>query len=287
MKINAVRNNSVAFGDNQETNAQRLARLRGEIKAKKSALKKGESLSVETLKYYSDEFKDVKNVADKEIAERISKSKTETKIDKSLEKFFKQVIKMFGRSKSLIKEELKNPKLDLAAKVTTAVLIGNTLKELVGTCLYTTQAWTNEDLPKDKRKFVGIYDFAVGIVSTTISFIFGVGLEKKIKKGYVKLFKPLEKFPRTASVTVGIAAMTSFVLQTIVGKRMLAPAIATPLAGKAKKAMQAKDDAKKAQENGGQTTTANAAPATNPLPTTKSGFVDLKAYVANANSKKA
>lgn len=239
----------------------------------------------------SKKFKNVSEVAEKELAERVAGSKIETKIDNALEKYFTAFLK-FG--KKLMSGESKDGKLissdKLIEKVTRLVLWGNVLKEVVGTALYTTQAMTNEDLPKEKRKFVGMYDLFVGIVSTSVSFLFGVGLQKAIKNGYTKAFAPAAKLPKTAVIAGAAASFTSFVLQTIVGKRIVAPAIATPWAGKVKAKMMAKDEAKRAalepqqpeaqteQPKAEEKVTAEPAKRQD-VPRTRDGYVDLKAYL--------
>lgn len=129
------------------------------------------------------------------------------------------------------------------------IAAGNVLKELVGTTMYTVQALTNEDLPKDKRKFIGMYDLYTGLVSSTMSAIFGFGAiavqDKLIEKGLKK--NSGKGFPKYTAAVAGITFLIPNILQTIIGKRIVAPAIATPLAGKQKEKMMAKAEAKKAQ----------------------------------------
>lgn len=160
-------------------------------------------------------------------------------------RIFNPIVRWFGKVKI---DKTGNKAIDTASMLTKIVLWGNVGKELVGTSIYTVQALTNEDLPQDKRKFVGMYDLAVGLVSTTCSFAF-LTLEPKIKSGYKKLLKPLTDSPATkskaAASIVGLAAFTSFALQTIVGKRIVAPAIATPVAGIFKRKLEEMDAEKK------------------------------------------
>lgn len=172
--------------------------------------------------------------------------------EKNIPKIFTSLVRWFGKTKI---DKTGNKAIDTAAALTKVVLWGNFGKEVAGTILYTVQALTNEDLPKDKRKFVGMYDLAVGVVSTACSLVFGVGLEKKIKDGYKNLLKPLSESPnaairaRGAAAIVGLAAFSSFALQTIVGKRIVAPAIATPVAGRLKNALQNKEAEKNGKKN--------------------------------------
>lgn len=171
---------------------------------------------------------------------------------------FPTIVKWFGKVKV---DKTGNKALDTASALTKVVLWGNVGKEVVGTAIYTVQALTNEDLDPDKRKFIGMYDLAVGVVSTACSFVFGVGLEKKIKDGYKNLLKPLTKSEnlvvksRAAAAIVGLAAFSSFALQTIVGKRIVAPAIATPIAGNLKGKLEARELKKKQAQQPAETKT--------------------------------
>lgn len=180
---------------------------------------------------------------------------------------------------------------DVASALTAVVLWGNVLKEAVGTALYTIQAMTNEDLPKDKRRFVGAYDLGVGVTSTMISFILGVGFQKVIEKGYKSMLKGLKgSSPRYDAILAGLSSFTSFGLQTIVGKRMIAPLVGVPVAGKIRSMMEARD----AKKNGAISMQGNAAEdkqvndvKTEEFPTIKSGYVDLKTYVARIKEQQA
>lgn len=124
---------------------------------------------------------------------------------------------------------------------------GNACKEAMGTAIYTTQALTNEDLPQDKRKFVGMYDLAVGVVSTTLSLAAGF----LMVKGQDTLVKKLiggtkaEKLPGVTKAIAGMSFLLPVVLQTILIKRIIAPAVGTPIAGNLKKNMEAREAAKK------------------------------------------
>ena len=129
-----------------------------------------------------------------------------------------------------------------------ALAAGNVGKELVGTTVYTIQALTNEDLPADKRKFIGMYDLIVGLISTTFSAIFGFGAvavqDKLIKNALAK--NKGNGYPKYAAAFAGLVWLIPNILQTIIGKRIVAPAIATPVAGNIKERMIAKAEAKKA-----------------------------------------
>ncbi len=234
--------------------------------------------NIEKLKDIQKEFETIKKEANANIDKEIKENTFKGKLDKYLEKSVKWLMDKM-QPKKIIRKNTAGRYKDFSSAVVSAVLIGNTLKEVVGTTLYTTQAMTNPDLPKEKRKFIGLYDLFVGIVSTTVSLIFGIGLQDAIKKGYEKALKPVKSAPKYVAVLAGLSGFTSFALQTIVGKRIIAPAIGTPLAGRYKEYLMAKDAAKKAKN--GET----SQPVEN-LPTTKAGFIDLETYLKQASSKK-
>lgn len=124
-----------------------------------------------------------------------------------------------------------------------AIVLGNTAKEAVGTAMYTVQAFTNDDLAPDKRKFLGLYDLFVGVISTAISF--GVGLA--LVKGQNKLIHRMlggqkaEQIKGHANAFAGLVFIIPTFFQTIIGKRIIAPAIATPIAGVYKKKLEDKE----------------------------------------------
>ena len=174
---------------------------------------------------------------------------------------------------------------NLASAVTSVVLWGNVLKELVGTALYTVQAMTNEDLPKDKRRFVGAYDLGVGVTSTLISFILGVGVQDYIKAGYKSLLKGAKGSPKYGAVLEGLSAFTSFGLQTIVGKRILAPLVGVPVATKIRKGMENRDAKKSGTFTG--TTPEQPQPAPLEYPINRQGYVDMQSFVAQVKAHQA
>lgn len=155
------------------------------------------------------------------------------------------------------------------------VVLGNSAKELMGTMIYTVQALTNEDLAPDKRKFVGMYDLGVGIASTSLGLVAGLAMVK----GQGKLIKALiggEKashLPGYTKALQGLAFIIPVILQNILIKRIIAPAVATPVAGKLKKQLEDKEAAQKGIK----------AAQDEPLPLTKDGFIDLKAKLAETD----
>ena len=238
------------------------------------AYKKARTQELDKLE---QQYNNLKDNATEKIKNGIKDSPMKQKIESCLEKYFKFVMKL-GRPEKTIQKNANGSGFDLSKAVISAVLWGNVGKEVVGTALYTTQAMTNPDLPKEKRKFVGLYDLFVGIVSTTVSFIFGVGLQKTIKSSYEKALKPLNGIAKYSAIIAGLSGFTSFALQTIVGKRIIAPAIGTPLAGRYKEYLMAKDAAKKAKN-------AETPQPVEDLPTNKAGFVDLNSYLKQTVKK--
>jgi len=208
----------------------------------KKAMKAGE-ISADNLEKIAKAYENAQAVANQYTANILKNNKFEAKLDKVLEGYFTKVTEWFGKANKLISKNASTE--DLIEGVNNIVIWGNVFKEAMGTALYTTQALTNTDLDKSERKFVGMYDLFVGITSTTISALFGLGLEKPIKDGFKKMFKPLEHLPKTGAIAVAAAGFTAFILQTIVGKRIVAPAIGKPLAAKARDYLRAKEEAKK------------------------------------------
>lgn len=160
-------------------------------------------------------------------------------------KFVKNLYTKFANS-GLMKTLSKNG----AKGVTIALAAGNIGKEVIGTLFYTLQAMTNEDSPPDKRKFVGMYDLIVGAISTSLSILFGVGavtMQDKILTNALKKNKGPE-YSKYAAAYAGLTFLIPNLLQTIIGKRIIAPAIATPTAGKWKQKQIEKAEAEKAQQ---------------------------------------
>lgn len=157
----------------------------------------------------------------------------------------KWVVKMFSKfsNSKIIKYLAKQGPKGIAI----ALAAGNVGKEMVGTAVYTIQAMTNEDLPADKRKFIGMYDLVVGLISTTFSALFGFGAVAVQDKLIGKALKKNSGagYPKYAAAFAGLVWLIPQFLQTIIGKRIVAPAIATPIAGRIKENMMAKAEAKK------------------------------------------
>ncbi len=165
--------------------------------------------------------------------------------------------------------------------ITIALALGNVLKELMGTTFYTIQAMTNEDLPSDKRKFVGMYDLIVGLVSTSFSIGFGAlaifGQDAAIK--WALKNNKTKHHSRYATAYAGLTFLIPNLLQTIIGKRIVAPAIGTPAAGRWKEKQLAKLEAEKAKNNNNEQNKQAELNTVSDLKFTDKGYIDLKAVV--------
>jgi hypothetical protein len=165
--------------------------------------------------------------------------------------------------------------------ITIALALGNVLKELMGTTFYTIQAMTNEDLPQDKRKFVGMYDLIVGLVSTSFSIGFGAlaifGQDAAIK--WALKNNKTKHHSRYATAYAGLTFLIPNLLQTIIGKRIVAPAIGTPAAGRWKEKQLAKLEAEKAKNNNDVQNKQAESNTVTDLKFTDKGYIDLEAVV--------
>ncbi|MBQ8459271.1 hypothetical protein IJ541_04115 [bacterium] len=152
-------------------------------------------------------------------------------------------------------------------------------KDGLGCYLYVTQSLNNKDIPDDKRKFVASLDLTNGVLMIALQLLmfftvshkvcqtkmfdklFGKMFDRPIKKTYqaivknnpdyaninsIEFTKNFEKIRNNVKDAFG--GLTSLAAATIVGKRMLVPFIATPLAGKVEKKMNERE----ARKNGTQ-----------------------------------
>lgn len=134
------------------------------------------------------------------------------------------------------------------------VNLGNIAKELVCMIVYPLQVLTNPDLPKDKRRFVGLYDFFVTCFSLGGTVLFA-WKGKKLINGFVenvlmKKYKNNPIYPKAKRAIEGGGFVLGIAIQTILFKRVLAPAFAPPLAAAVRKKMEANDAKKgKSEDN--------------------------------------
>ena len=182
----------------------------------------------------AQEYKEIKELAiqarklaEQELQDSYNNKPFKKKVDGFLEKTFEKFARAF-------KYTPKTKGGDLSKTIINAVLIGNILKDLATGVISTSQSFTNPDLSKEKRLFVGSYDIMACVTTVIISYLFGPMAVDKIMNGYKKALKPLSGNPKQAIIIAGLTTFTSIVLQSIVAKRMIAPAISTPLAGKLK-----------------------------------------------------
>lgn len=152
-------------------------------------------------------------------------------------------------------------------------------KDGLGCYLYVTQSLNNKEIPDDKRKFVASLDLTNGglmilfqilmfftvnhKVCQTAMFdkLFGKMFDRPIQKMYMRLTKAKfdknnvningmkfsEEFNKIrGNVKDAFGGLTSLVAATIVGKRMLVPFVATPLADKVEKWMNKREAEKDA-----------------------------------------
>lgn len=172
------------------------------------------------------------------------------------------------------------------------VNVGNVAKELVCMIVYPLQVLSNPDLPKDKRRFIGIYDFCVTVVSLTGTLLFlwkGKAYSKVIaKKMLSKTIKLAEEDSKAQAIArkmnpnnlknsnendiaylrleraiAGGAFVLGLAGQTILFKRVLAPALAPLMAAKARTKLE-ENDAKKAKANDKTSSTKNDSSMTIP-----------------------
>jgi hypothetical protein len=145
-------------------------------------------------------------------------------------------------------------------------------KDGLGCYLYVTQSLNNKDIPDDKRKFVASLDLTNGVLMIALQLLMFFTVSHKVcqskmfNKFFGKMFdRPIEKTYRAITkrnplyqdvgdikfkkefmkirnnVKDAFGGLTSLAAATIVGKRMLVPFIATPLAGKVEKKMNERE----------------------------------------------
>jgi|GEM_PF-6990557 len=129
-------------------------------------------------------------------------------------------------------------------------LVGNSAKELTCMIFYPLMTLTNQDMSNDKKRFVGIYDFFVTCFSLSGALAFALMkpqtdylMNKTVARYEKQGFKNLAKAQKGAGFVFNIA------LQTLLCKRILAPAFSPPLAAGVRKRME-QNDAKKAATAG-------------------------------------
>ncbi len=170
---------------------------------------------------------------------------------------------------------LKDPGSNLATITVTSMII----KDAVGCWKYVTQSKNNKAIPEDKRKFVTALDLTNGLLMILAQAGMFMAVRKYSGPIFNKLFKNSfgEKALKNAGVQLrntckaenikiprkidiakdfikeknNMQNIFKFLLETasatIIGKRIIVPLIATPLAQKVEKRMEAKE----LEKNGG------------------------------------
>ena len=187
-------------------------------------------------------------------------------------KFFKYPLKVMSKSKLINKLEAKAWNCDKTSATITALgILSLVLKDGLGCYMYVNQSLHNDKIPEDKRKFVAALDLTNGglmialqllayltisnklVQSKTFAKLFGKHISAPAKKCYKALVdkKCMQKGLKPASnqtfneafakyedgARKAFAHFSSLIAATIIGKRILVPFIATPLADKAKQMM--------------------------------------------------
>lgn len=146
------------------------------------------------------------------------------------------------------------------------------IKDGLGCYFYVNQSMNNKKIPEDKRKFVAALDLANGglmiamqiLLFKTISNklvqtklfdkMFGKHFNRAAKKGYLSIIKSRDRFKTLSegqfnksmdkvkdTTFDAFANIASLLAATTIGKRVIVPFIATPLADKTKAWMSRND----------------------------------------------
>lgn len=179
---------------------------------------------------------------------------------------------------SIVNAYRKNP----AKAISTAAITSIAVKDGVGCLMYVTQSLNNKKIPDERRKFVAALDLTNGIlmIAAQIGMFFAMGklnealfnkffnssFSKQAKKAIVTkyrmiqkkaginppsrkndLYKKINGYEKKAYNVIDF--ITNMFAATVIGKRVIVPFIATPLADKVKKKMDELDGTTKPQEN--------------------------------------
>ncbi len=180
-----------------------------------------------------------------EIGAKILKNHKLPKIQKKLAlgetpKYMETIGKIFRKNAYKV-EHLVNDEKTTIERIINA---GNIAKEAVCMVVYPLQVLTNPDLSKDKRRFVGFYDFYVTCFSLGGAILYAWKGDTFMKNMATKLLKKSLKgkvVPRLEKATKGGAFVIGIGLQTILFKRVIAPALSPPLASKTRRKLEELD----------------------------------------------
>lgn len=171
-----------------------------------------------------------------------------------------------SKASKITAEKMQDPKKN-AAWIAGLGVASIVLKDGYGCYLYVTQSLNNKKIPEDKRKFVAALDLTNGGLMMALQILMTYTISKKVfqEKMFNKLFGKM--FNRQASKSMqaimeskdhlkgkikgnqefhrqfegyrdsaisALGTLTTLIAATTIGKRILTPLIATPLADKAK-----------------------------------------------------
>jgi len=168
-------------------------------------------------------------------------------------------------------------------------------KDGLGCVLYVNQSLNNKEIPDDKRNFVASLDLTNGLLMIALQLamfftvshkvcqtkmfdkFFGKLFDRPIKKAYQAIIKNQPGAPEVGDIKFtrefkkirenvkdAFGGLTSLIAASIVGKRVLVPFIATPLADKVEKKMN-----ERAAKKSGQPLPQNINKDNNATPTMK------------------
>lgn len=135
------------------------------------------------------------------------------------------------------------------------VNVGNVAKEFVCMIVYPLQVLTNPDIPKEKRRFVGMYDFFVtcfSLAGALWAMRFGKSQMKIIASKLMKTYQQNPSLYAKKKVDRAIdggAFVLNIAIMTILFKRIFAPALSPPLAAKTRIMMENRDKAKEKEKS--------------------------------------
>lgn len=184
--------------------------------------------------------------------------------DKALDVLIKKPLKWLSEVKPMeyVCKKFRANKRNFISGLGIASIV---IKDGLGCYFYVNQSLHNEKIPDDKRKFVAALDLANGglmiamqilmfktvsnkiVQSKMFNKIFGKHFDRAARKGYQSVVKRQEKFNNLSEEEFqkgmdsikettfdAFANLTSLIAATTIGKRVIVPFIATPLADKTK-----------------------------------------------------
>lgn len=137
-------------------------------------------------------------------------------------------------------EKITSNKVGRVAAV--AVLGANIIKDIAETGIDCYASLNNKKIDEKQRKFLAAYDLSEGFVTWVTQIVLGLtilreNVQKNMFEGLFRSFKSkspkmIEKYEKGRA---GFAIASSLLFSVVVGKRLIVPLIATPLATKVSK----------------------------------------------------